>query len=253
MDETGLQALVGDVEAGPSGFKRESSGVDEAVGKRRKGDAEGDGGGGGDCKGSDDNGLLSLRVESGSLQPEAITKKRKPRARTNNPKGGWTQPEDDIILDGRKKNKSWQEITNAVNFLKDGGKARTLTAVRLRYQKVLKDRSVELTAEQVCTSSPPLSPPHPFYYPSPRFELFSTSSAFASSSASASPSPSFFLIFSICCQKILMTAEKGELAPAAKLDLDPPSSSTTGTTSSSSSSSSSAAAILVHTTTTTTT
>ena len=126
-------------------------------------------------------------VESRSLPPEVITKKRKPRARTNNPKGGWTQPEDDIILDGRKKNKSWQEITNAVNFLKDGGKARTLTAVRLRYQKVLKDRGVELTLEQVRASSPP--PPLPsFYYPPPPLRTPpSTHCAFASGAVASSP------------------------------------------------------------------
>ncbi|KAG0134501.1 hypothetical protein HOY82DRAFT_636256 [Tuber indicum] len=251
MDERDLQALVGDVDVGTSGFKRENGGVDGGVGKRMKGEVEGSG----DCKGSGDSGVLALVVESGSLPPQVVTKKRKPRARTNNPKGGWTQPEDDTILDGRKKNKSWQEITNAVNFLKDGSKARTLTAVRLRYQKVLKDRSVELTPEQVSPANilesqlehlrqakRDVEGSEKFRFVAERFKELSKIELSRAS-----------------CQKILSTAEKCELPPAAKVDpssdpsSDPASSTTTGTASTSSSSSSSSSSSAIHTTTATTT
>jgi hypothetical protein len=191
--------------------------------------------------GSGDSGVLALVVESGSLPPQVVTKKRKPRARTNNPKGGWTQPEDDTILDGRKKNKSWQEITNAVNFLKDGSKARTLTAVRLRYQKVLKDRSVELTPEQLehlRQAKRDVEGSEKFRFVAERFKELSKIELSRAS-----------------CQKILSTAEKCELPPAAKVDpsSDPSSSTTTGTASTSSSSSSSSSSSAIHTTTVTTT
>ncbi|PUU73584.1 hypothetical protein B9Z19DRAFT_1196834 [Tuber borchii] len=227
MDES-LQEFVGSVKVGASAFKRESDGVDGGVGKRVKGDGDS----GGNWNG--DSSLLAPAVESGSLPPEVITKKRKPRARTNNPKGGWTQPEDDIILDGRKKNKSWQEITNAVNFLKDGGKARTLTAVRLRYQKVLKDRGVELTPEQLehlRQAKRDVEGSEKFRFVAERFKELAK-----------------IEISRTSCQNILSADEKGEPAPAAKPDpeSDPSFSSTT---SSSSSSSSSAA----HTTPTATT
>ncbi|CUS07639.1 unnamed protein product [Tuber aestivum] len=229
MDERDLQALVDGVEVGASACKRESGRVDGGVGQR----INGDGGGGGDCKGSDGRGLLALVAESGPLPAEAVTKKRKPRARTNNPKGGWTQPEDDIILDGRKKNKSWQEITNAVNFLKDGGKARTLTAVRLRYQKVLKDRTVELTPEQLehlRQAKREVEGSEKFRFVAERFKELSK-----------------IELSRAICQKILR-AEKCELAPAAKSDPEPDPSSSSTTTAATSSSPSFA----IHTTTTAT-
>lgn len=72
-----------------------------------------------------------------------------PKLKATRPKGKWTQAEDATILRGRREGKSWQEITDAVVGIGAGSMQRTLTAVRLRYQKVLKDRDVGLNFEQV--------------------------------------------------------------------------------------------------------
>ncbi|KAL7276629.1 hypothetical protein RUND412_000365 [Rhizina undulata] len=72
--------------------------------------------------------------------------KRKPPTATANKKGNWSKEEDDLILAMKREEKGWQEITTAVTKL--SGADRSLTAVRLRYQKVLKGRDIELSNEE---------------------------------------------------------------------------------------------------------
>ncbi|KAI5845157.1 hypothetical protein DFP73DRAFT_584719 [Morchella snyderi] len=93
--------------------------------------------------------------ESGDAEDEeavsstpATKKRRKAPKSTTGQKGNWSTEEDNLIIHLKKEGKGWQDITNLINVTGGPGNERTLTAVRLRYQKVLKDRDTELTNEE---------------------------------------------------------------------------------------------------------